>query len=48
MSEAERSLIELVLRATEGNQVRAASALGMNRTTLRTKIKNYKIPLKSA
>jgi two-component system nitrogen regulation response regulator GlnG len=48
MSEAERSLIELVLRASEGNQVRAANALGLNRTTLRTKIRNYKIPLKSA
>jgi two-component system nitrogen regulation response regulator GlnG len=45
MSEAERSLIELVLRATEGNQVRAASALGMNRTTLRTKVKKYRIPV---
>lgn len=43
MSEVEKALIQLVLKKTEGNQVKAAAALGINRTTLRTKIKAYKI-----
>lgn len=43
MSEVEKSLIELVLKETGGNQLKAAGALGINRTTLRTKIKSYKI-----
>ncbi len=41
MGEVEKTLIELVLRETGGNQVRAANALGITRTTLRTKIRNY-------
>lgn len=43
MSEVEKALIELVLQKTGSNQVKTASALGINRTTLRTKIKAYKI-----
>jgi DNA-binding NtrC family response regulator len=43
VSEVERSLIELVMGATGGNQLRTAQALGITRTTLRNKIKNYKI-----
>jgi DNA-binding protein Fis len=43
LSEVEKSLISIVLRETEGNQLRAAKALGINRNTLRTKIKEYKI-----
>ncbi len=41
MGEVEKTLIELVLRETDGNQVRASNALGITRTTLRTKIRNY-------
>jgi DNA-binding NtrC family response regulator len=47
MSEVEKSLIELVLKETGGNQFKAARALGINRTTLRTKIKNYRIDSKN-
>lgn len=43
MSEVEKSLITIVLRETEGNQLRAAKTLGINRNTLRSKIKEYKI-----
>jgi DNA-binding protein Fis len=43
LSEAERSLIAIVLQATEGNQLKAAKTLGINRNTLRSKIKEYKI-----
>jgi len=43
LSEVEKSLITLVLKETEGNQLRAAKTLGINRNTLRAKIKEYKI-----
>ena len=45
LSEVERSLISIVLKETEGNQLKAAKTLGINRNTLRTKIKEYKIKL---
>jgi DNA-binding NtrC family response regulator len=45
LSEVERSLISIVLKETEGNQLRAARTLGINRNTLRAKIKEYKIRL---
>jgi DNA-binding protein Fis len=41
MNEVEKALIEIVLEETGGNQLRTASVLGITRTTLRTKIKNY-------
>jgi DNA-binding NtrC family response regulator len=41
MDEVEKTLIDLVLKETGGNQVKASNALGITRTTLRTKIKNY-------
>ncbi len=41
MEEVEKTLIELVLKETKGNQVRSSKALGITRTTLRTKIRNY-------
>jgi two-component system nitrogen regulation response regulator GlnG len=38
LAEVERPLIQLALQATKGNQIRAASVLGINRNTLRKKI----------
>lgn len=35
----EKPLLERVLRYSEGNKVRAAKILGMNRNTLRAKLK---------
>lgn len=37
----EKPLIEMVLLHTEGNQTRAAELLGLNRNTLRKKMKSY-------
>jgi len=37
----ERPLIEVVLNKAEGNQTRAAEMLGMNRNTLRKKMKQH-------
>lgn len=42
----ERPLIQLVLRKTKGNQVKAAQMLGINRNTLRKKINHLKIKVK--
>ena len=39
----EKPLIELVIKHTNGNQTQAAELLGINRNTLRNKIKQYKI-----
>ena len=41
MSGVEKPLIEMVLNETGGNQTQAASILGINRNTLRKKIKEY-------
>jgi Fis family transcriptional regulator len=37
----EKPLIEVVLHKAEGNQTRAAEMLGMNRNTLRKKMKQH-------
>jgi DNA-binding NtrC family response regulator len=45
LSEVERSLIAIVLKEIGNNQLKAAKTLGINRNTLRAKIKEYKIRL---
>jgi len=43
VGEVERPLITMVLRRTSGNQLRAAAMLGLNRNTLRKKIRELDI-----
>jgi two-component system nitrogen regulation response regulator GlnG len=43
LHEVERPLITLTLEATRGNQIKAAQVLGLNRNTLRKKIKDLDI-----
>ncbi len=43
LHEIERPLLTLSLRATRGNQIKAASLLGLNRNTLRKKIRELQI-----
>ena len=45
LREVERPLISLTLLATSGNQIKAASVLGLNRNTLRKKIRELDIPV---
>lgn len=39
----EKPLVKIVLEKTNGNQTQAANILGLNRNTLRKKIKDHKI-----
>jgi two-component system, NtrC family, nitrogen regulation response regulator GlnG len=43
LSEAEKALISIVFKETNGNQLKTAKVLGINRNTLRSKIREYKI-----
>lgn len=43
MEEVERPLLECVMEHSGGNQTRAAQFLGLNRGTLRKKLKQYGI-----
>ncbi|HET6184079.1 MAG TPA: nitrogen regulation protein NR(I) [Acetobacteraceae bacterium] len=43
IAEVERPLIRMTLAATRGNQIRAAAMLGLNRNTLRKKIRDLDI-----
>ena len=43
LGEVEVPLLEAVLRHTDGNQSRAAEVLGINRGTLRKKLKEYNL-----
>ncbi|MDH3236706.1 MAG: nitrogen regulation protein NR(I), partial [Alphaproteobacteria bacterium] len=45
LKEIEAPLIRLSLEATRGNQIRAAALLGLNRNTLRKKIRALDIPI---
>jgi len=43
MSEVEKPLLEMVMERAESNQTRAARMLGINRNTLRKKLKHYNL-----
>jgi len=45
LREVERPLVQLTLRATRGNQIKASEILGLNRNTLRKKIRELDIPV---
>ena len=45
LREVERPLISLSLQATRGNQIKAAQILGLNRNTLRKKIRELDVPV---
>ena len=45
LREIEKPLFTLTLQATRGNQIKAANILGLNRNTLRKKIKELEIPI---
>lgn len=43
ISEVEKALLDIVLKETNGNQIKAAKILGINRNTLNKKLKKYKL-----
>ena len=45
LAELERPLLAMCLLATHGNQIRAARLLGLNRNTLRKKVRELQIPV---
>lgn len=45
MGEVEPAMLETVMSFTQGNQTRAAEILGINRTTLRKKLRQYGLDL---
>jgi two-component system, NtrC family, nitrogen regulation response regulator GlnG len=45
LAEVERPLIQMTLSTTRGNQIKAAAMLGLNRNTLRKKIRDLEIPV---
>ncbi len=46
VSEVEKALLKLAIEETGGNQLRASKMLGLNRNTVRNKIKKYKLNLR--
>lgn len=47
MEQVEKPMIELALNLQHGNQIKTAELLGINRNTLRKKISNYEIKVKT-
>lgn len=45
IAKVEKQLVDFVLEQTEGNQLKTARILGINRNTLRTKIKKLGIDI---
>jgi two-component system nitrogen regulation response regulator GlnG len=45
LAEVERPLLRLALAANRGNQIKAAAMLGLNRNTLRKKIRDLELPV---
>ena len=45
IAEVERPLLRLALANTRGNQIKAAAMLGLNRNTLRKKIRELELPV---
>ncbi len=43
ISEVEKALLGIVMKETNGNQIKAAKILGINRNTLNKKLKKYKL-----
>jgi len=43
MGEVERPFLKVVMQQVNGNQTRAADMLGINRNTLRKKLKSYNL-----
>jgi len=43
MQQVEEPLLELIMQHVDGNQSKAAECLGINRGTLRKKLKTYKL-----
>ena len=48
LEQVERPLIELALRVYNGNQVKTAKMLGINRNTLKKKIDTYQIRVRNS
>ncbi|NQY99118.1 MAG: site-specific DNA inversion stimulation factor [Bdellovibrionales bacterium] len=48
IEQVEKPLIELALQTYNGNQVRTAKMLGINRNTLKKKIDTYRIPVRNS
>jgi len=44
LNEVEPAMIRAVLAHTHGNQSRAAEILGLTRTTLRQRVRQYRLP----
>jgi len=45
LAEVERPLLRMALSATRGNQIKAAAMLGLNRNTLRKKLRELELPV---